>query len=406
MTLSVTKTITDANSELEDVVNVAFIPVRGGSKSIPLKNIKPICGKPLVYWTVKAACECRYIDKVYVATDSDAIRETVESFKSEGIADFEKIEVIGRSAESASDTASTESAMLEFAGNYDFDNIVLVQATSPLLQPGDLNRGFEAFNTEGTDSVLSVVRQKRFNWATDGNGNVHPTNYDVFKRPRRQEFDGYLVENGAFYISSKADLIKYSNRVSGNIKAVEMDEDTFFEIDEPSDWIIIEALMKKKGIAAQFSVPEIKMLLTDCDGCLTDGGMYYSEHGDELKKFNTRDGMGFSLLRKKGIITGIITSENVDLNRRRAEKLKLDILEAGCKDKLIAIKQICDQRGIDIKNVCYIGDDINDIEAVKAAGYGCCPSDAVKEVKDAADYIAAAKGGEGVIREIVDKILG
>lgn len=387
-------------------MNVAFIPVRGGSKSIPLKNIKPISGKPLVYWTVKAACGCKYIDKVYVATDSDKIRETVESFKTGIEAElFSKATVIDRSAESASDTASTEFAMLEFASNYEFNNIVLIQATSPLLVSDDLNRGFEAFNEEVTDSVLSVVRQKRFHWANDNNGFAHPTNYDVFKRPRRQEFDGYLVENGAFYISSKADLIKSQNRVSGNIKTVEMNEDTFFEIDELSDWVIIEALMKKNGIVAPKEIPEIKMFLTDCDGCLTDGGMYYSEKGDELKKFNTRDGMGFALLRQKGIITGIVTSENVDLNRRRAEKLKLDILEPGCRDKLRTIRRICDEQGIALENVCYIGDDINDLETIMAVGYGCCPADAMPEVKMVANYVSKVNGGEGVIREVVDIII-
>lgn len=90
-----------------------------------------------------------------------------------------------------------------------------------------------------------------------------------------------------------------------------MNEDSFFEIDEPSDWVIIEALMKKNGNTVPVDRPEIKMFLTDCDGCLTDGGMYYSEQGDELKKFNTRDGMGFALLRQRGIITGIITSESM-----------------------------------------------------------------------------------------------
>ena len=144
-------------------MNVAFIPVRGGSKSIPLKNIKYLCGRPLVYWVIKAACGCEYIDKVYVATDSEQIKRTVESFQAgmEGSL-FDKVEVIGRSAKSASDTASTEFAMLEFAKNYEFDHIVLVQATSPLLRSDDLNRGFQIFNSEGTDSVLSVVRQKRF----------------------------------------------------------------------------------------------------------------------------------------------------------------------------------------------------------------------------------------------------
>lgn len=223
-------------------MNAAFIPVRGGSKSIPLKNIKIINGKPLVYWTVKAACECLYIDTVYVATDSDAIRDAIEAFRNEQEC-FKKIEIIGRSEESASDTASTEFAMLEFAGNYDFDNIVLIQATSPLLRAEDLNKGFELFSEENTDSVLSTVRQKRFNWQYDKDGFVKPTNYDVFNRPRRQEYDGYLVENGAFYITSKADLLRTKNRVSGNMKTVEMCEESFFEIDEPSDFVIIEHLM-------------------------------------------------------------------------------------------------------------------------------------------------------------------
>ena len=109
-------------------MNVAFIPVRGGSKSIPLKNIKPMNVKPLVYWTVKACQDCKYIDRVYVATDSDKIKEAVEAFS-----DCPKAVVVDRSAETASDTASTESAMIEFCNNYEFDNIVLVQATSPLL---------------------------------------------------------------------------------------------------------------------------------------------------------------------------------------------------------------------------------------------------------------------------------
>ncbi len=387
-------------------MNAAFIPVRGGSKSIPLKNIKIINGRPLVYWTVKAACNCKYIDKVYVATDSNRIRETVEGFKHNmEAAAFQKLFVVSRSAESASDTASTEFAMLEFADHYEFDNICLIQATSPLLQASDLDRGFELFQSEGTDSVLSVVRQKRFHWNIDEKGYAHSTNYDVFNRPRRQEFDGYLVENGAFYITSKINLQKSNNRVSGNIKVVEMEEDSFFEIDEPNDWTIVESLMKKKRINTPPKIPEIKMFLTDCDGCLTDGGMYYSEHGDELKKFNTRDGMGFALLRKKGIITGIITGEDTALIRRRARKLKLDIIEGGCKDKITTIKNLCKDREISMGNVCYIGDDVNDIDALQAVGYGCCPLDAVEEVKNVSRLITNAKGGEGAIREIIDMII-
>lgn len=384
-------------------MNVAYIPVRGGSKSIPLKNIKHIGGRPLVYWTAKAACGCRYIDKVYVATDSTRIQKTVEEFKHGLEADlFSKVEVIGRSPESALDTASTESAMLEFAKDYLFDNVVLIQATSPLLVSSDLDHGFEVFLEDGTDSVVSVVRQKRFHWENDEYGFAHPTNYDIFHRPRRQEFEGYMVENGAFYISSRIGLLKSKNRVSGHIKAIEMDEDTFFEIDEPNDWAVIEALMKKREKSATKRIPEIKMFLTDCDGCLTDGGMYYSEQGDEMKKFNTHDGMGFALLKEKGIITGIVTSEQVDLNRRRAEKLKLDIFEAGCKNKKAVVMELCERYNISLENVAYIGDDINDVGVIKMVGFGCCPADAMPQAKEVAKYVARAIGGAGVIREIAE----
>ena len=115
--------------------------------------------------------------------------------------------------------------------------------------------------------------------------------------------------------------------------------------------------------------------------------------------------MGFALLRNKGVITGIVTSENVDLNRRRAEKLKLDVLEAGCKDKVAAVRALCEKYNISLENVAYIGDDINDLDVIKMVGYGCCPSDAMPQVKEAAKYVTNAKGGEGVIREIVDIIV-
>lgn len=381
-------------------MNVAFIPVRGGSKSIPLKNIKEIAGKPLVYWTTKAANECKNIDKVYVATDSEKIRVAVETFG------FDKVSVIDRSADSASDTASTESAMIEFAQKYDFENIVLIQATSPLLLAEDLEKGFIEFGKQGTDSVLSVVRQKRFHWDIDDKGNAHPTNYDVFHRPRRQEFDGYLVENGAFYITSKKRLLDTGNRISGNIHVVEMDENTYFEIDEPSDWVIIEHQLKRRlHQEKNETIPEIKMFLTDCDGVLTDGGMYYSENGDELKKFNTKDGMGFQILREHGIITGIITGEDRELNRRRAQKLKLDEIVSGCKDKVEAIKTLCKKYGISPLNVCYIGDDVNDLEAIKFVGFGCCVADGNEKVKEIADYITKTQGGRGVVREVVERIL-
>lgn len=387
-------------------MNVAFIPVRGGSKSIPLKNIKSMCGKPLVYWTVAAACKCKWLDKVYVATDSEKIVEAVNGFKTESDdADFQKIEVIGRSAESASDTASTEFAMLEFAANYDFDDIILIQATSPLLTAEDLECGVALYQKDDVDSVLSVVRQKRFNWNVDANGYAEALNYDIFHRPRRQEFDGYCVENGAFYITSKKRLVETGNRISGRIAACEMDESAFFEIDEPSDWVIIEGLLEKRLKKTQTSPKRIKMFLTDCDGCLTDGGMYYTENGDELKKFNTQDGLGFRLLREKGVLCGIVTGENTKLVQRRAEKLKLDILKMGISDKLTVVKELCERYGISLEEVAYVGDDVNDKELLAAVGFSASVPNARKEIREMVDFVTERQGGSGAIRDVIEVLL-
>lgn len=380
---------------------VAFIPVRGGSKSIPLKNIKLIAGKPLVCWTIEAAIACDDIDKVYVATDSEEIKKTVNSFM------YKKVEVIGRSKHTATDTASTETAMLDFAGKYEFDNIVLIQATSPLLKQEDLAEGYKLYCKENVDSVVAAVRQKRFLWEVDENGWGHSVNYDVFHRPRRQEFSGYLVENGAFYITSKKALLESQNRISGNVCVYEMSEETYFEIDEPSDWLIIEMQLRNriKGNQVNEGISQIKMFLTDCDGCLTDGGMYYSETGDEIKKFNTKDGMGFQLLREKGIITGIITGENRKINERRAEKLKVDELHQGITNKVDVINKLCQKYHINPGQVVYVGDDLNDLEALNFVGVGCCVKNAHEDLKRVATYISNKNGGDGAVREIIEMIL-
>ena len=183
-----------------------------------------------------------------------------------------------------------------------------------------------------------------------------------------------------------------------------MNEDSFFEIDEPSDWEIVESLLSKREENIK-AIPDIKLLLTDCDGCLTDGGMYYSEKGDELKKFNTKDGVGFSLLRSKGILIGMITGENVDLNKRRTDKLRFDIYEPACENKEKTIRNICQRYGIELENTCYIGDDLNDLDSLRIVGFSCAPSNAIDEVKKCVNYVTKAKGGEGVIREVVDLLL-
>lgn len=149
----------------------------------------------------------------------------------------------------------------------------------------------------------------------------------------------------------------------------------------------------------------IRLFATDVDGVLTDAGMYYSESGDEWKKFNTRDGMGIKLLQKAGLITAIVTQERTRLVARRAEKLAIPELHQGVMDKLSVIRDMAERHGISLRQIAYIGDDVNDIEALKAVGFSAAPADGLPQVRKVVDYICRMKGGEGAVRELAEMIL-
>ena len=382
---------------------IAFIPVSGGSKSIPLKNIKPLCGKPLVCWNIEALEACPQVDEVIVATDSDEIWKTVES------RNYKKTTLYRRSAENACDTASTESVMLEYiksANLPESDIFMLVQATSPLTESVHFSEALLKYATGEYDSMLTCVRNYRFFWNEDGSS----MNYDYMNRPRRQNFSGMLMENGAFYINTVGKILSNGNRLGGKIGIYEMPEYTATEIDEPDDWMILEKLMRKYKSEFQktSTKPSVKLFVTDIDGTLTDGGMYYSENGDELKKFNTRDGMGLGMLREAGIKTAIVTSEDRELNRRRAEKLKVDFLVQGKREggKVAAVTEFVKELGISMNEVAYIGDDVNCVELLSSVGYAACPSDACARVKEIPGIaVMTRKGGEGCVREFIETII-
>lgn len=210
----------------------SIIPLRGGSKSIPKKNIKYIAGKPLCAWVLEAAVSASLVDGVYVSTDSEEIADVVRGLSLD-------VQVIPRPNEYATDEASTESVMLDFMSRVDFDILVTIQATSPLLRSIHLDEAIKKFKSEQMDSLLSAVRTKRFFW----NDNGMPINYDPSRRPRRQDFRGTLMENGAFYITRREVLKNFNCRLGGKIGIYEMNESTACEIDEPEDWERIERLL-------------------------------------------------------------------------------------------------------------------------------------------------------------------
>jgi len=149
----------------------------------------------------------------------------------------------------------------------------------------------------------------------------------------------------------------------------------------------------------------VRMLIMDVDGVLTDAGMYYSETGDELKKFNTRDGHGITLLHAAGVLTAIVTRERTAIVTRRAQKLKIQECHQGILDKLPVVQDLLARHSLSAAQACYIGDDVGDLEAMRHVGLPVAVADAMPPIKKVAKYITTKKGGEGAVREICDLIL-
>jgi len=151
------------------------------------------------------------------------------------------------------------------------------------------------------------------------------------------------------------------------------------------------------------SIP--KLILTDIDGVWTDGGMYYDQTGNEWKKFHTYDSAGVLFCKQHNIPVGIITGEETEIVKRRAEKLKVDYLYQGISDKLTVVKSICDDLGIGLQDVAYIGDDLNDVEVLKNVGFTASPANAPEYIKKLSNFVTKKSGGEGAFREFVERIL-
>lgn len=155
----------------------------------------------------------------------------------------------------------------------------------------------------------------------------------------------------------------------------------------------------------QATARKLRLLALDVDGVLTDGRIQYSSAGEELKSFNIKDGLGIKLLQRDGVEVAIITGRNSPMVQRRADELGIAEIVQGREDKLSALRELCDARGIAPGDCAYMGDDLPDLSAVRAAGLGLAPGDAVAALREAADYTCAAAGGAGAVREACEYIL-
>ena len=221
-------------------MNIAFIPIRSGSKGIPGKNMKPLAGKPLAFWTLDTLIAAGGIDEIWLAADCDEYRQQARERYGE------KVSIFVRSAESATDGASVMAVVSEFVAfrqPSDDDWICLFQTTSPFTTADEVGALAERIRSGRFDSVVACVRMKKYRWTDDG----QPLDYDLRQKPRRQEYDGWLMESGAFYASRAGCLKAAPYILSGRVGIVETGGASCIEIDEPHDWAMAEGYARTIG---------------------------------------------------------------------------------------------------------------------------------------------------------------
>ncbi len=374
---------------------IGFIPLRKGSKGIPGKNKRKMVGRPLFTWVLGAAFFSD-LDEVVVYTDD----EDIIKFINKEYHYTTKIKVVERPAETATDMASIESAMLAYAESidYNFDVFCLLQATSPFTTEDAINQSLNKLS-EGFDSTVSVVNTKRFLW----NENGTPVNYDYNNRPKQQDFNGLLVENGAVYTCTKSILKTNQNRLGTKVGVVKMPKNALLEIDSEQDWIAIEQLLIERQ-QHQKQAAKITHLVLDVDGVFTDGSITYTKDGEHTKRFDMRDGMGLEILRQFGINVIIMTSENSELVAKRMQKLQIKDTYLGVKDKFTLLNKIAKDQGLPLSNFAYIGDDVNDLANICTVGWSFAPNNATAIVKLNADVTLSKDSANGAIREACEFI--
>ncbi|XXM79581.1 acylneuraminate cytidylyltransferase [Microbacterium sp. PMB16] len=389
-------TTADATADSTAGRTVAIIPARGGSKQVPRKNLQRVGGVPLVERAVRAAVAAG-VDEVVVSTDDDEIAAV-------GIAAGAR--VIRRPAEISGDTATSESAILHALDELEaqgdrFDVVAFVQATSPFLPSDALAAAVDEVRADRADSVFAAYETYGFLWRRDADGAALAINHEAAHRPRRQDREPHHLETGAFYVFRAVGFRESRHRFFGRIRIAEVPEWTAIEIDDEQQLQIARAL------AALHESPEaipVRAVVTDFDGVHTDDTAIVDADGGERVRVSREDGMGVALLRRAGVPMLILSTEVNPVVRARADKLRVPVLH-GIDDKEAALRDWARENDLPLADIAYLGNDVNDLPAMRIVGWPIAVANAHPLVLEEARVVLRRRGGDGAVRELVERVL-
>lgn len=378
------------------------IPARSGSLGIKDKNVRSFCGVPLVVRAIHTAKKAHSVDRVIVTTDSESYASLCRDAGAE---------VMTRPPELATCTASSESALLNVLEQLQLSGqelpkwLILQQCTSPFTRPEDIDALLGRVQETRADSGFTAVKTHRFLWRVQQDGAADGINHDKYGRLRRQDREPEFMENGAVYVMKTEGFLRHKHRFFGKTVLQEVPEYEGFEIDSEADWVVAEAIFREMNcaIAASALPAKPKLVVFDFDGVFTDNRVLVDQDGKESVFCDRGDGMAIEWLKASGIRGLILSKERNPVVEARARKVGLPAAQA-VDGKAEYLTNWCKAEGIDLSDVVYVGNDLNDLECFAIVGCAVAVSDAAQRVKDAADVVLTRSGGRGAIREVIESI--
>lgn len=392
-----------SNTGLQQMHKAAVILARGGSKGIPLKNIKTLAGIPLIGWVLRAAVDSELFDSVWVSTDHDDIEKVARSWGAQ---------VHRRSAEVSKDSSTSLDTIQEFIRlNPEVDVVCNIQATAPCLHPFHLKGALQLITEQGYDSVFSVVRRHHFRWQevkVNSSELTRPLNLDPCNRPRRQDWAGELCENGSFYFTHRELIEKHGLLQGGKVAYFEMLPEYSVDIDVDIDWPVAEQRVLRYGYFGRGSREVVKLMFCNVSGCLTEGRLFLSVSGEEMVSINSRDSAGIRLLQREGLEVVLLTSSLEPLAEALSQKLSsrlgCDVISVGQRPEE-ELEPLLKQRKLSWSDVAFMGNEESDVRCLNVSGLSAVPCDAPLSAVNGAKYICRSPGGSGAVREFAEHIL-
>ena len=400
---------------------LAIVQARGGSKGLPNKNLLPLGGHPLIAYSVTSALRARQVARTIVSTDSDAIADVARTYG----ADVPFRRPAGIAADDTPDLPVFEHA-LEWLWQHERYRprlVVQLRPTTPLRPSGLIDRAIELLDADAqADSVRGVTTPKQTPykmWRAGTDGRLQPLLSSELPEPYnmpRQKLPPVLWQTGHIDVIRTATILDQHSLTGQRVRPIAIEPRYCIDIDSVDDLDAAARLLGGDGLdidrpgaqdqpARIAALPDqIDLVVFDFDGVFTDGRVIVFQDGTEAVTCHRGDGMGIAMLRERGVPMVVLSTETNPVVAARCRKLQLDCVQ-GVADKGLALRRLCEDRRAVLSNTVFVGNDVNDLACLQAAGCGVVPADAHPDARARAQIILTHDGGQGAVRELCDAIL-